>query len=314
MATLSVWLFIFGGAGLLAVGVFLFASERKLRKQRRDPDALRRDHQISVAQTSPLRSSTELMTTDKHLVEKISSLSSELAQTKSHVDRLTIRNKALLAEIASLSNNLVASEKTVADLQEKIGRQSRLTSEQTVATIDPGNEHERTRTDWSLNGRKWRFEIIPATAAVTIVAAVAIGFVRTSYDEYTDEAERRSMKVNVIERTGSKEVVALNSGSEDRSETARKLNPSPGVSRRTEASKPTAVVKASPRLAGTFEITRPTRVYSGPSEISLLIYNAEPGMKINVVDSHDGWLKIRSGQGRRSGFIRQESAVRIAQN
>jgi hypothetical protein len=37
-------------------------------------------------------------------------------------------------------------------------------------------------------------------------------------------------------------------------------------------------------------------------------------MKINVVDSRDGWLEIRSKHGRPPGFVRQTAAVRIDQN
>jgi hypothetical protein len=37
-------------------------------------------------------------------------------------------------------------------------------------------------------------------------------------------------------------------------------------------------------------------------------------MKINVIDSHDGWLEIRSKHGRPSGFVRQAATVRIDQN
>jgi hypothetical protein len=34
-------------------------------------------------------------------------------------------------------------------------------------------------------------------------------------------------------------------------------------------------------------------------------------MKINVVDSREGWLEIRSKHGRPPGFVRQAAAVRI---
>jgi len=72
--------------------------------------------------------------------------------------------------------------------------------------------------------------------------------------------------------------------------------------------------KSAPRLRGTFETVRPTRVYGGPSENAPLIANIGPGMKLNVVNSSDGWLEVRSKHGRPPGFIRQEAAVRIGQN
>ena len=64
-------------------------------------------------------------------------------------------------------------------------------------------------------------------------------------------------------------------------------------------------------VQGTFKITRSTQVYSEPSDTSRLIAHIKPGMKINVVDSREGWLEIRSKHGRPPGFVRQAAAVRI---
>ena len=47
METLYVWLFIFAGATLVVLGIFLLVSERELKKQRRELDKLRRVHRIS---------------------------------------------------------------------------------------------------------------------------------------------------------------------------------------------------------------------------------------------------------------------------
>ena len=44
METLYVWLFIFAGATMIVLGIFLLASERELRKQRREINQLRRNH------------------------------------------------------------------------------------------------------------------------------------------------------------------------------------------------------------------------------------------------------------------------------
>jgi hypothetical protein len=78
------------------------------------------------------------------------------------------------------------------------------------------------------------------------------------------------------------------------------------------ASKPR--IRAAPRLRGAFQTVRLTQVFSGPSENSALIANIGQGVKLNVVDSRDGWLEIRSKHGRPPGFIRQEAAVRIGSN
>jgi acyl transferase domain-containing protein len=73
-------------------------------------------------------------------------------------------------------------------------------------------------------------------------------------------------------------------------------------------------IKAAPRVRGAFQTVRPTQVFSGPSEDSELIANISQGTKVNVVDSKDGWLEIRSKHGRPPGFIRQEATVRIGSN
>ena len=52
-----------------------------------------------------------------------------------------------------------------------------------------------------------------------------------------------------------------------------------------------------------YEIVQPTRVFSAPSEHSQLVANVEPGTQVNVVDSRNGWLEIRSKHGRPPGFI-----------
>lgn len=72
--------------------------------------------------------------------------------------------------------------------------------------------------------------------------------------------------------------------------------------------------KPAPRVRGSFQTVRPTQVFSGPSENSALIANIGAGMKLNVVDSKNGWLEIRSKHGRPPGFIRQEAAVRVGSN
>jgi hypothetical protein len=82
----------------------------------------------------------------------------------------------------------------------------------------------------------------------------------------------------------------------------------------SEADSPTAETKPAPRLQGRFKITRETEVYSRPTEQSALITRIEPGIKINVVDSRDGWLEIRSKHGRPPGFVREEAAVKMDRN
>ena len=81
METLYVWLFIFAGVTMIVVGICLLASERELRKQRRQLEELRRNRRISEAQGSETHPSAELMTRNKELVENISALSGKLEES-----------------------------------------------------------------------------------------------------------------------------------------------------------------------------------------------------------------------------------------
>jgi hypothetical protein len=73
------------------------------------------------------------------------------------------------------------------------------------------------------------------------------------------------------------------------------------------------IEKPAARVARIYEITRTSRVYAEPSEFSpQLIGDIEAGMKVSVVNSHDGWLEIHSKHGRPPGFIRRDVAARIA--
>src|SRR5439155_22650777 len=73
METLYIWLLIFAGAGLLLLGIFLFAADRKFGKHRRLVDASRPKHQFSESQRSEIRSPARLMPTNEELLEKIPS-------------------------------------------------------------------------------------------------------------------------------------------------------------------------------------------------------------------------------------------------
>jgi hypothetical protein len=75
-----------------------------------------------------------------------------------------------------------------------------------------------------------------------------------------------------------------------------------------------ASVAPEPRVRGTFQTVRPTQVFSEPSEDSALVANIAKGVRLNVVDSREGWLEIRSKHGRPPGFIRRDEAVRVSAN
>ena len=69
--------------------------------------------------------------------------------------------------------------------------------------------------------------------------------------------------------------------------------------------------KAPPHVQGAFQTVRPTAVFTAPSENSALVVSLGKGVRVNVVDSRDGWLEVRSKHGRPPGYIRQNDAERV---
>jgi chromosome segregation ATPase len=158
-----------------------------------------------------------------------------------------------------------------------------LSSDGSAEQIQVAKEEESSWGVWTSLKQKWRFGAVPAMVIVVIAGAAAMGLLGTPFST--------SKEVTVAPATSS---------DEDTAEPVERV------------SKPKP--KPAPRVRGTFETVRATQVYGGPSENSPLIASIGPGMKLNVVDSSNGWLEIRSKHGRPPGFIRQEAAVKIGQN
>jgi len=95
-------------------------------------------------------------------------------------------------------------------------------------------------------------------------------------------------------------------------EPAIKESSAPLVNESHDSIKPSAPAQAAHRVAGTYEVTRMSRVYAAPSERSQSLGDIETGTKVSVVGSHDGWLEVHSKHGRPLGYIRKEAAARIA--
>ncbi|MGH7796092.1 MAG: hypothetical protein ACREQ2_14565 [Candidatus Binatia bacterium] len=144
------------------------------------------------------------------------------------------------------------------------------------------NEVNASQIAWRLIARNWHVGAVFAGVIILVIAGTV------------------AMKILVTEIPISKDPVVL---APEATSVGHVAGP---------ASKPP--LKAARRLRGSFQTVRPAQVYSGPSENSALIANIGPGIKLNVVDSSDGWLEIRSKHGRPPGFIRQEAAVRIGSN
>src|SRR5205809_66294 len=176
---------------------------------------------------------------------------------------------------------------------ENTGNHTDLTSNNPVATAAATDQETKPAVTSSAK-RRSRVAIIPAIIVLAIAGALAVGFLGKSADKIS----------------GSKEPAV---GSEtDFGEPSTPMETAAKAPK--EFSKQTAEAKLPPQRQGTFRITRPTQIYSSPSENSALIASVAAGMKINVVDSRGGWLEIRSKHGRPPGFVRQDAAVRIDQN
>ena len=216
-------------------------------------------------------------------------LSSEETQRQVSTLRQQLEELQTQQVAASEANSLIDG------LDENSGNNIDLSLDDSAARIHVANDQEIKPPVQTQGKQKWRFGIIPATGAIAIAAAVAVGVLNTSSNELSGSKE-----VAVAPETVS---IEQSIPIEAPSKTLKRPSPALGEN---EFSK-----QMRKRIQGTFEITRLTQVYSGPSDTSPLIANIEPGMKINVVDSHDGWLEIRSKHGRPSGFVRQAAAVRI---
>jgi predicted nuclease with TOPRIM domain len=137
METLYAGLLIFGGAILVFLGVFLFASDRKVRIQQRRLDELRRKHRVSEARRAEVRSPVRLTPPNKELVEKNSSPSgrhgspsdhhelhekivnlrkqlhtneTRLSESSREIQKIGQRNAKLQTEVANLKQQLHASQ------------------------------------------------------------------------------------------------------------------------------------------------------------------------------------------------------------
>jgi myosin heavy subunit len=239
----------------------------------------------------------ELREENRQLEEEMSRSQERLAESE-ETQRQVSTLRQQLEQLKTRQPGVSEASSLIDALGENSGSHIDLSSDNSAARIHVAKDEEIKPPVQTLGKQKWRFGIIPATGAIAIAAVVAVGFLNTSSDKHSGSKEAAV--------TSETAYIEQSIPIETASKTLKRPSP---VSGDNEFSN-----QIRKRIQGTFEITRPTQVYSGPSDTSRLIANIEPGMKINVVDSHDGWLEIRSKHGRPSGFVRQAAAVRIAQN
>jgi hypothetical protein len=105
MENLFVWMLIFAGAAIGLMGTFLIASERELKAKRREVEEL----------TSKLGDNDA----DRAVNQPAHPQQAESQATA----ELRAQNQELLAEVASLSNRLEASQRTLEELRSAEQRQ-----------------------------------------------------------------------------------------------------------------------------------------------------------------------------------------------
>jgi hypothetical protein len=170
--------------------------------------------------------------------------------------------------------------------------------------------------------KKRRFGIFPAAVAVVVVGgALAAGFL--------GEDSEQKYVANPVPPPASMEAAPLaaiptsKTSSAADTETDRKsaapdnkgLSVESTLTKTPEqATTATTASAKAPTAWESYEIIQPTRVFSAPREDSQLIANVEPGTLVNVVNSRNGWLEIRSKHGRPPGFIPRTAATRVGQN
>jgi len=126
MENLYFWLFLFAGTTIAFLGMLLLASERELKKKRRELNQAVSHHSDGTlqlpteAQVSEADSTSELMTKNQELLEKVASLSSRLEGSQRAVDELQTEHRKLVSaqsedpqleeSIVKLRTQLEASE------------------------------------------------------------------------------------------------------------------------------------------------------------------------------------------------------------
>ena len=239
----------------------------------------------------------ELREKNRQLEEEISPWRERLAQSEesqTQVSTLRQHRVELQAQQVAVSK----ANSLIDGLGDQSSNPIDLSSDDSAARVHVANDEEIKPLIQTPGKRTRRVGMIAATGAIAIVATVAVGALNTGSNKPSGSKELAVAPETVsIEQS-----IPIEAGSETlkRSSPASGANEFPKQIRR--------------RVQGTYKITRSTQVYSEPSDTSRLIANINTGIKINVVDSRNGWLEIRSKHGRPPGFVRQTAAVRIDQN
>jgi hypothetical protein len=170
-----------------------------------------------------------------------------------------------------------------------------------------------------LTKKKRRFGIFPAAMGVLVVGGVLAANILSKDSEQKASDTPKPLSASTATKMKSQSAATVAEQKEPRA--SDKAVKTSHVESRTggTSEQPTTIAvapsgKASPTVWESYEVVQATRVFSAPSEHSQLVANVEPGTQVNVVDSRNGWLEIRSKHGRPPGFIQKTAAIRIGQN
>ena len=272
-----------------------------------DTQQFQADHQEPQAEITTVK---DQLQTSEHRFNELASQNQRSAEC--HATRQTElpeptqgagQSEATTKEISQHLQEKLAlhddNEKQVSPLGEQIDP-----LQEKAAPLDSNFQPPRKLAVRSSGKRNRPVGIIPATAAIAIVGAIAIGFVRTSSDNGAANVPQGPSPSVAESRVTIRETSTEPGIAEAIKETESKI---------TEVVKQTPATTSAPRLRGTFETVRPTGLFNGPSEESALIRTLAAGTKINVSNSRDGWLEARSMDGI-SGFVRQQAAVKTRED
>jgi len=124
-------------------------------------------------------------------------------------------------------------------------------------------------------------------------------------EEKIRDMEDRVARLQKELEESSKQIAALQAGSDDTTRARRSAQRNVNNSRREETR------RADQNLSSErfYQTVRSTSVFEEPSASSQKVGNIPNATKVRVVGSTDDWLEVRSKQGRAPGFIRRDDAV-----
>ena len=257
-------------------------AHKSLREAERVCEELRDENRRLEEETSRwqerLKTHEETQNQVKLLEQRLEELRASQAEADYPSTAALSRLTSDAAKIFQSGVDSVEAASVSVALHDSLGHLPRDDSAGPAVAIDTGSEEKAAQPGTIVAKRNWRMGVAVSTVIVLLLAgAIASGFLGINFS--------MPIKSAAAPDANSDEYTAENS-----------------VKLRE---------RSAPRVQGTFETIRSTAVYSARSGNSALVATIERGTKLNVVDSRNGWLEIRSKHGRPPGFIREETAVRI---